>query len=78
MGRTWKMDESYIKVNGKWVYLYRAVDNDGDTIDFMLSQTRGHAAVLSFLKKVIDSSGFPEKANIDNVLFEYRGVGAHQ
>ena len=65
VGRSWKMDETYIKVNGKWVYLYRAVDNDGATIDFMLSETRDRAAVLRFFKKAIGASGFPEKVNID-------------
>ena len=65
VGRSWKMDETYIKVNGKWVYLYRAVDNDGATIDFMLSETRDRPAVLSFFKRAIGSSGFPEKVNID-------------
>ncbi|WP_372569982.1 DDE-type integrase/transposase/recombinase [Yersinia sp. 2466 StPb PI] len=45
------MDETYIKVNGQWVYLYRAVDNGGYTIDFMLSETRDSAAVLRFFKK---------------------------
>jgi IS6 family transposase len=34
---SWRVDETYIKVKGKWKYLYRAVDSDGDTIDFMLS-----------------------------------------
>ena len=65
VGRSWKMDETYIKVNCKWVYLYRAVDNDGATIDFMLSETRDRAAVLRFFKKAIGASGFPEKVNID-------------
>lgn len=65
MGRSWKRDETYIKVNSKWVYLYRAVDNDGVTIDFMLSETRDRAAVLRLFKKAIGSSGFPEKVNID-------------
>ncbi len=63
--RSWKMDETYIKVNGKWVYLYRAVDNDGATIDFMLSEARDRAAVLRFFQKAIGSSGFPDKVNID-------------
>ncbi len=65
VGRSWKMDETYIKVNGRWVYLYRAVDSDGATIDFMLSETRDRAAVLKFFKQAIGSSGFPEKVNID-------------
>ena len=59
------MDETYIKVYGKWVYLYRAVDKEGKTIDFMLSERRDHPAVVKFFKKAIVSSGLPEKVNID-------------
>jgi transposase-like protein len=36
--RSWRMDETYIKVKGEWGYLYRAVDSHGDTLDFMLSE----------------------------------------
>lgn len=59
------MDETYVKVNGKWVYLYRAVDKEGNTIDFMLSEQRDRRAVLKFFKKSIGSSGLPQKVNID-------------
>ena len=59
------MDETYIKVNGKWVYLYPAVDKEGNTIDFMLSETRDRPAALKFFKKAISSSGLPQKAHID-------------
>lgn len=64
VGRSWKMDETYIKVNGRWVYLYWAVDSDGATIDFMLSEARDHAAVLKFFRQATGSCGFPEKVNI--------------
>jgi len=57
--------QPYIKVNGKWVYLYRAVDKEGSTIDFMLSEKRDRPAVLRFFKKAIGYSGLPEKVNID-------------
>jgi transposase-like protein len=36
VGRSWRMDEIYVKVNGEWKYLYRAVDKAGDTVDFLL------------------------------------------
>ena len=68
VGKSWKMDETYIKVNGKWVYLYRAVDKEGNTIDFMLSETRDRPAVLKFFKKAIGSNGLSQKVNIDNRL----------
>ncbi|MCA9507241.1 MAG: DDE-type integrase/transposase/recombinase [Myxococcales bacterium] len=37
---SWKLDETYVKVKGKWLYLYRAIDSRGQTIDFYLSKTR--------------------------------------
>jgi putative transposase len=40
VGMSWRMDETYIKVKGKWVYLYRAVDKEGKTVDFRLSEQR--------------------------------------
>lgn len=65
VGKSWRMDETYIQVNGKWVYLYRAVDKEGNTIDFMLSGKSDRSAVLKFFEKAIGSSGLPEKVNID-------------
>jgi len=59
------MDETYIKVSGKWCYLYRAVDKEGKTIDFMLSKLRDRLAALKFFNKSIASSGMPYKINID-------------
>ena len=47
----WRMDETYVKVKGQWVYLYRAVDKFGDTIDFMVSEHRDEAAATAFFKK---------------------------
>ncbi|GBR49634.1 IS6 family transposase [Neokomagataea thailandica] len=66
--RSWRVDETYIKVKGKWAYLYRAVDKDGDTIDFYLSPTRNAKAAKRFLGKVV--SGLkewekPETINTD-------------
>ena len=52
---SWKMDETYIKVKGEWKYLYRAVDSNGNTIDFMLSAKRNKKAAKRFLKKALGS-----------------------
>src|SRR3546814_11410510 len=47
------LDETYVKVRGKWTYLYRAVDKRGDTIDFYLSSTRSAKAAKRFLGKAL-------------------------
>lgn len=65
VGTSWCMDETYIKVKGKWVYLYRAVDTLGQTIDFYLSKRRDAASAKHFFQKAIHSYGKPEKVNID-------------
>ena len=52
-GGSWRMNETYVKVSGKWVYLYRAVDKAGKTVDFMLSEKRDRTSVLKFFKKAI-------------------------
>ena len=64
-GGSWRMDETYIKIKGIWVYLYRAVDKEGNTIDFMLSEKRDEPAARAFFEKAIGSSGLPEKINMD-------------
>ena len=53
---SWRTDETYIKVNGKWKYLYRAVDSQGDTIDFILSAKRDIKAAKRFFKKTLRSN----------------------
>ena len=53
---SWRMDETYIKLNGKWIYLYRAVDSKGNTIDFWLSKNRDKKSAKKFLKKALKST----------------------
>ena len=62
---SWRMDETYIKVKGKWYYQYRAVDKYGSTIDFLLCKHRDASAAHRFFKKAIRSSGMPFKITID-------------
>jgi transposase, IS6 family len=52
---SWRVDETYIKVKGQWMYLYRAVDSEGNTIDFYLSKTRDQKAAKRFFKKALRS-----------------------
>ncbi len=56
-GRSWYLDETYIKVSGRWRYLYRAVDRDGNLLDSMLSEHRDKHAARRFLRRLIDSAG---------------------
>ena len=52
---TWHMDETYVRVAGRWLYLFRAVDSHGDTIDFYLSETRDRQAAKMFLGKALSN-----------------------
>lgn len=66
--------ENYIKVKGKWVYLYLAVDQDNQVIDFMLSEKRTRYAAYSFLKKAIGKNGLPTPINIDKNGINKAGI----
>jgi putative transposase len=73
---SWRMDETYIKVKGEWVYLYRAVDKFGNTIDFMLSQKRDKPAATRFITQAIGHAGLPEKIVIDKSGANTAGINA--
>jgi len=76
LGR-WRLDETYIKVKGKWKYLYRAVDKNGHTIDFLLTSKRDKAAAGRFLHKAIKNFGIPEKINIDKSGANKAAIESH-
>jgi len=62
---SWRMDETYIKLNGKWVYLYRAVDKYGFTVEFLLRAKRDRIAAKAFFRKAFKQHGRPEKITVD-------------
>lgn len=62
---SWRMDETYVLVGGQWKYLYRAVDRDGATVDFLLTAKRDLAAARRFLERTIGQHGLPDKVTID-------------
>ena len=65
VGKRWRLDETYVKVKGQWKYLYRAVDKQGNTVDFLLTRRRQRMSAQSFLIKAIENNGKPTLVNID-------------
>src|SRR5665647_2579010 len=65
VGSSWRMDETYIKVGGQWKYLYRAVDKQGHTIDFLLRAKRDTVAAAKFFEKAMKQNGYPQKVTMD-------------
>jgi len=53
---TWHIDETFVRIAGRWLYLFRAVDGHGQTVDFYLSETRDREAAKRFLKKALANS----------------------
>ncbi len=65
-GRSWYVDETSVKVKGKWCYLYRAIDRDGNLVDSMLSEKRDMEAAKRFFKQAVDVVGHsPERVTTD-------------
>src|SRR5271168_2583452 len=74
-GPSWRVDETYVKIRGRWVYLYRAVDRDGKTVDFRLSTRRNVAAAKAFFRKAIKSQGStPRTITLDGYAASHRAV----
>jgi putative transposase len=65
LGDSWQMDENYIEVGDKDRYLYRAVDKQGDTVDFLLTKRRMKGSAQKFLNKAIGNNRKPRLINID-------------
>ena len=63
--RKWNLDEIYIKVKGKWMYLYRSIHSNGDTVEFYFSKDRDLTAAKRFLRKALVRHGRPERITID-------------
>ncbi|PEP21423.1 IS6 family transposase [Bacillus wiedmannii] len=63
--RSWKLDETYIKVKGEWCYLYRAIDKEGYTLDIQLRKKRNHQAAYAFMKRIVKVFGEPTVLTTD-------------
>ena len=68
---SWRVDETYLRVAGKWTYLYRAVDSTGDTIDFLLSPKRDADTAKRFFQKALRSPNHPRTRviNVERIPF---------
>ena len=73
---SWRMDETYLKVNGTWHYYYRAVDKNGDTVDYLLRSKRDTIGAHAFFKKATKNNGDPHKINIDKSGSNSAGINA--
>ena len=71
---SWRLDETYIKVAGKDRYLYRAVDKQGNTVDFLLTKRRMKGSAQKFLNKAIGNNGEPRIINIDKSVANTAGI----
>lgn len=65
VGSSWRMDETYMLAGGQWKYLYRTVDRDGATVDFLLTAKRDQAAARRILERAIGQQGMPDRITID-------------
>jgi transposase-like protein len=70
-----RVDETYIKVRGEWKYLYRAVDKQGNTVDFLLSEQRDIAAAKRFFTRASEKQGPPEKITVDAYAATHTAIG---
>jgi len=75
VGRSWRVDETYVKIKGEWCYLYRAVDRVGRTVDFRLSARRDVAAAKAFFRKAINNHQRPPRTiTLDGYAASHRAV----
>ena len=74
-GRSWRVDETYVKIKGSWTYLYRAVDSAGKTVDFLLRAKRDVAAAKAFFRRAFESQGrLPRAITLDGYQASHRAA----
>jgi len=62
--KSWRVDETYVRVKGRWCYLYRAIDSTGGTIDFLLSALRDAAAAKRLFRKALSDPSHPQHCTL--------------
>ena len=75
VARSWRVDETYVKIKGRWTYLYRAVDKEGRTVDFLLRAKRDSAAAKAFFRRAFRRQGrLPHKITLDGYQASHRAA----
>ena len=75
VGRSWRVDETYVEIRGEWCYLYRAVDRAGRTVDFRLSARRDVEAAKAFFRKAVKGQRrAPQTITLDGCAASHRAV----
>jgi len=76
VGTSWRTDETYVSIQGKWRYLYRAVDKQGKTVDFLLRRDRGIVAAQAFFRKALATNlnRLPRKVTLDGYVPSHRAL----
>ena len=76
--KSWRVDETYVRVKGRWCYLYRAIDSSGATIDFLLSALRDAAAAKRLFRKALSdpSHAQPRVINTDEAAIYKSAIPA--
>ncbi|MBE1206235.1 IS6 family transposase [Aminobacter carboxidus] len=72
----WHVDETYIKVRGEWMYLYRAIDSVGDTVEFWFSEHRDLLAAKRFFRKALERHGRPDRIVIDGSQTNHEAIAS--
>jgi transposase-like protein len=74
-GQSWRVDETYVKIKGRWTYLYRAVDSEGKTVDFLLRAKRDVAAAKAFFRRAFKTQGrLPRAITLDGYQASHRAA----
>jgi transposase-like protein len=74
-GDSWRVDETYVKIKGRWTYLYRAVDSNGKTVDFLLRAKRDVVAAKAFFRRAFKNQGrLPRVITLDGYQASHRAA----
>ena len=74
---TWHLDEVYLKIDGRMVYLWRAVDTEGEVLDVLVQTRRNKRAALKLMRKLLKKYGFVPEKHVTDELRSYAAAASH-